>query len=248
MEHIKTEAAQPQIPNPAKRENMLVNLAINILIPVLILKKGHAWLPALSPAQVLTVALLFPIVYFLYDLYLRRKYNFISILGFVSILLTGGIGLLQLNPVWIAVKEAGLPAVIGLAVLLSTKSRYPLVRTFLYNKELIEVEKIDRALAERSTRDAFDRLLGNCTWLLAGSFLVSAVLNFVLARLLVTTSPAEDAVVFNNELSNLAMWSWPVIVIPCMIVMGFALWKLLAGIKDLTGLELEEVFKQQAKS
>jgi hypothetical protein len=36
-------------------------------------------------------------------------------LGFVSVLLTGGIGLLQLDPKWIAVKEAAVPAVIGLA-------------------------------------------------------------------------------------------------------------------------------------
>jgi intracellular septation protein A len=245
MEQIKAEAAQPQLSNPTKPENMWLNLGINILIPIVLLKKGASWLPALSPLQVLLVALSFPVAYFVYDLYRRRKYNFISILGFVSILLTGGIGLFRLNPIWIAVKEAGVPAVIGLAVLLSTKTRYPLIRTFLYNKELIEVEKIDRALAERDSRVGFEKLMQTCTWLLAGSFLFSAFLNFVLARIIVTTSPAVDAAAFNNELGNLAMWSWPVIVIPCMVVMGFALWKLLTGIKELTGLELEEVFKQR---
>src|SRR5690606_7274307 len=144
-----------------------------------------------------------------------------------------GIGLLELNPIWVAVKEAGLTAVIGLAVLFSTKSRYPLIRTFLYNKEFIEVEKIDRALDQRDARADFDKLLMTCTWLLAGSFLASAVLNFVLARFIVTTSAAEDAVAFNNQIGSLTAWSWPVIVIPSMVVMGFALWKLLTGIKSL---------------
>lgn len=233
-----------QPPAAAKRENLLINLGVNILIPVLLLRKGDTWLPALSAAQILVLALLFPIAYFLYDLYKRKKYNFISVLGFISILLTGGIGLLHLNPIWIAVKEAGIPAIIGVAVLLSNRTRYPLVRTFLYNKELIEVEKIDRALRERGNQADFDRLLTTCTWLLAGSFLVSAVLNFVLARIIVTTDPAVNDVVFNQEIGSLAAWSWPVIVVPCMVVMCFALWKLFSGIKKLTGLELEEVFKQ----
>jgi hypothetical protein len=34
-------------------------------------------------------------------------------------------------------------------------------------------------------------------------------------------------------------------MIPCMIVMGFTLWKLINGFKHLTGLELEEVLKQK---
>jgi hypothetical protein len=40
--------------------------------------------------------------------------------------------------------------------------------------------------------------------------------------------------------------SWPVIVVPSMGMMMFALWRLLGGIKRLTGLELEEVFHAQA--
>jgi hypothetical protein len=51
------------------------------------------------------------------------------VLGLVSILLTGGIGLLQLDTRWLAVKEAAIPGLIGLAVLMSTRTRYPLVKT-----------------------------------------------------------------------------------------------------------------------
>ena len=40
--------------------------------------------------------------------------------------------------------------------------------------------------------------------------------------------------------------SYPVIVLPCMAVTLFALWRLLAGIKRLTGLNLEAVFATQA--
>jgi intracellular septation protein A len=244
METVKTNPATPASPTQPKRENMWVNLGVNILIPVVILKKGAEWLPALPPVGVLFVALAFPVAYFIYDLYRRRKYNFISILGFVSVLLTGGIGLLQLNPIWVAIKEAAIPAIIGIAVVASLRTKYPLVRTFLLNREIMEVDKLEQALEEKGTRGAFDKLLRTCTWLLAGSFLVSAVLNFVLARIIVTTDPAVNPVAFNSELGSLAMWSWPVIVIPCMIVIALALWTLISGIKRLTGLEMEEVFRQ----
>jgi hypothetical protein len=36
-------------------------------------------------------------------------------------------------------------------------------------------------------------------------------------------------------------WSWPVITIPSMLIMMFALWLLLRGIKQMTGLGLEDV-------
>ena len=36
-------------------------------------------------------------------------------------------------------------------------------------------------------------------------------------------------------------WSWPVIVIPSMAIMMVTLWLLLKGIKEMTGLELEDI-------
>jgi hypothetical protein len=41
--------------------------------------------------------------------------------------------------------------------------------------------------------------------------------------------------------------SWPVIVIPSMAIMMFALFRLMKGIKELTGLEMEQVLKTQEK-
>ena len=98
---------------------------------------------------ILLIALCFPIAYFIYDLILRKKYNFISILGLISVLLTGGIGILEIPTQWFAVKEAAIPSIIGLAVILSLKTPYPLVRSILLNPELMDVPKIDAALLEK---------------------------------------------------------------------------------------------------
>ena len=87
---------------------MLFNIFFNILLPVIILSKGGRFVE--SPAVVMIVALSFPVCYFFYDLKRRKKkYNFFSIIGFVSVLLTGGVGLLALPRFWFIVKGSGDP-------------------------------------------------------------------------------------------------------------------------------------------
>lgn len=231
-------------PNPRKKENVLLNMGFNILIPILILNKGDQFFGDwLSPyfentaVPILLIALLFPISYFFYDLVTRKKYNFISILGLISVLLTGGIGILEIPSEWFAVKEAAIPAIIGLAVILSLRTPYPLVRTFLLNPELMDLDKIESALDEQNCRGAFDKLLVRCTYWLGFSFVFSAVLNFVLARWIVVSPSGTDA--YNEEVAKMMLWSWPVIAIPCLVITMYALWLLMKGIQDLTGYKLE---------
>ena len=225
---------------PEPRENVLLSLGINIAIPAIILMKFSGE-NALGPIGGLIVALAFPLTYGLVDFARRREWNIVSVLGFVSVLLTGGIGLLQLDPKWIAVKEAAVPAILGIAVVLSMRTRFPIVRTFLYNDKIIRVQEVDEALARRGNHAAFDRTLVNASWMLAGSFFVSSVLNFVLAKLIVKSQPGTTA--FNEELGRMTALSYPVIVVPSMIIMIAALWYLFNRIQRLTELDLEQILK-----
>jgi hypothetical protein len=222
------------------RESALLSLGVNIAIPAFILMKLSGE-QALGPVGGLLVALAFPLGYGAWDFHRRREWNFVSVLGFVSVLLTGGIGLMQLDPKWIAVKEAAVPAVIGIAVMLSLYTRYPIVRTFLYNEKIIRVSEVDLALAERGNHAAFDRTLVHASWMLAASFFLSSVLNFVLAKVIVRSPPGTTA--FNEELGRMTALSYPVIVIPSMAIMIAALWYLFSRIRRLTGLELEQILK-----
>lgn len=231
------------MPTPAKRENIFLNLLFNIAAPSLILSKMSTP-ERLGPEVALIVALLFPLGYGVWDYLQRKKLNFVSALGFVSTLLTGGFGLAKVDGLWFAVKEASVPAVIGLGVLLSMKSKRPLIREFLYNDQVIDIPKVDAALAARGNQPAFERLLVQAGWLVTLSFLISAALNFVLARWLLTAPAGTPE--FNAQLGKMQWMSWPVIVLPSMGMMMFALWRLLGGIKQLTGLELDQVFAAQA--
>lgn len=222
-----------------KQENLLINILFNVAAPALILVKlsGET---RLGPVWALIVALAFPICYGSYDLIVRRKWNFFSILGFTSVLLTGGLGLMRVDGFWFAVKEATIPAIFGIAVVGSLWTRTPLVRTFLYNDKVIDTRKVHGVLEARSNVAAFERLLVHATWLMAGSFFLSAVLNFALARILLKSPSGTPA--FNEELGKMTALSWPVIVVPSMIVTLGALWYLLSGVRRLSGLTLEEIF------
>jgi hypothetical protein len=229
---------------PAKRENLLINIACNIVAPALILSKLSAE-DRLGPVVALVVALAFPVVYGVTDFIRRRSFNFIAGIGFFSTLLTGGFALAELDGLWFAIKEAAVPAVIGLMVLFSMNAKRPLVRQFIYNEQVIDIPKVDAALAERGTRPGFESLMRRAAWLVAASFVVSAALNFILARWLLTGSAGTPE--FNAQLAKMQWLSWPVIVLPSMAMMMFALWQLLGGLKKLTGLELDQLFHAQEK-
>ncbi|MDP2138122.1 MAG: VC0807 family protein [Candidatus Didemnitutus sp.] len=226
-----------------KRESLLLNLGLSIVIPVLILSKLSDQLGA---KQALLLALAFPLGYGIYDALRRRKFNFVAALGFFSTLATGGFSLMRLEPFWFAVKEATVPALIGLMVILSQWTKRPLVRTFLLNDEVLNLPRVNTALDERGTRPAFDRLLGSSSWLLAASFALSSVLNFALARYLITEMPETPA--FNAQYGKMMAWSWPVIVVPSMGVMIFILWRLIKGLRAITGLKLEEIMHVQVET
>ena len=190
----------------------------------------------------LIVALSLPLLFGLYQVFEQRKFGFIPALGFISILLTSSIGLLELDPKYIAIKEASIPLIIGIGTILSLKTRYPLVKTFIYNDRILQIDKVDAALHESNNQLPFEDALKTATYILAGSFLLSAILNYGLAKYIVT-SPAGTAA-FNDELGTMNLLSYPVITIPCMIVMIIAMIYLFKRIKHLTGLELEEIIHQ----
>lgn len=228
---------------PAHPPRPLVDLLVSIVIPSVILMKfsGEADLGA---ARALLLALAFPIGWGLFELLKYRKFNFIALLGLISVLLTGGIGLLQLDTQWLAVKEAAIPGLIGLAVFVSTRTRYPLVKTLLYNPALIDVARVRQRLEERGTEQDFEARLQNATYLLGGTFFFSAAMNYFLATWIVT-SPTGTAA-FNEELGRLTLLSYPMIALPSMMMMMAALYYLARSIRELAGLKLTEALKGHA--
>ncbi len=227
-----------------KKENLLVNLAFNLVIPGLILSDtGRKALAVLSAEHRLLLALVFPVAYFIFDYIRRRQANVISIFGFVGTLLSGVVGLMKLDPFWFAVKEALFPAVIGLGLYVSQWAGRPLVKAFVWNESLMHTDRISAAVAERGRTGDVDRLFSWCTHWLAPSFLVSAAANFLLARLLVTAHPENAADAFNAELAKFNFIAWPAILLPAMIYLVWLMLKFMKGLREISGLTEEELYR-----
>lgn len=227
-----------------KPNNQFVNLLINIIIPIIVLTKFSKE-EYLGPLYGLIAAVSFPLIYGLYELIVQKQKNFISILGFVGVLLTGAIGLLKFPPHWIAVKEAAIPLTIGLVVLISTKTPWQLLKTFIYNREILDIDKIESRLTSDDKRSQLNQKLNRANLFLACSFGFSAILNYVLAKIIVHSAPGT--IEFNEEIGRMAMLSFPVIALPSVILMVFILKYLLNSLKDLTQLSTNDIFAEKLK-
>jgi len=217
---------------------MLLELVLCVILPTLVLKYLSPE-DQLGPVYGLILGLSLPLGYGIYQFIKEKKFGFIPALGFISILLTSSIGLLELDSRYIAIKEAAIPLIIGIGTIFSHKTRYPLVKTFIYNDKILQIDKVDAALEKHQSQGLFEESLKVATYILAASFLLSAILNYVLAKIIVTSPSGTPE--FNDELGTMNLLSYPVITIPCVIVMIVAMMYLFKKIKKLTGLELEEI-------
>lgn len=245
------------------KENPLTNILVNVLIPVIALGKlskdpslvDEPKFYHLGPMWALAVALAFPIGYGVWFLIKHKKLNFFSVLGLVSVLLTGGLTLFLWNedgsvdasaPILFGLKEASIPFVLGLAVFASHWTKNPLLNTFLYNDQIFDMKRINTKIAENSNQEPYSKLLFKCTLIFAGSFLISTVLNFFLAQYFLGPDKVDYNAENARELYNKAVGSitWVGFLVIGLPIMGFligCMLFLLKGLRGLTGLENDEL-------
>ena len=228
-------------PAKQKKSGFLSNMIFNIVVPAVILSRFSSE-DTLGPVWGVVVALAFPLLFGLWELVKLGKVNFYSILGIISVLLTGGISLLQLDPSYIAIKEAMIPAIIGIVVLISQYTPFPLVKKLLINPELLDTDKLYQALAEQNNRELFEQRVARAGYIVAAAFFVSATLNYVLAKAIVVSQPGTTA--YAEELGRMTWLSYPVIVLPVMVMLMGAIIYMFSQIGKLTSQSLEDFILQ----
>ena len=224
--------------NSQQKDKPLLNLLFSIVIPAIILSK-FSTPDRLGVLPGFLIALAFPIGISIYQLIIQRKIGFIAILGFVSILLTGMIGIFEIPTQYLAIKEAAVPLLIGIAVFVSQYTKYPLIEKIIYNPELLHIEKIENSLQVNQQTEALKKYMRHATYMVTASFLLSAVLNYLLTKHIVVSPAGTEA--FNQELGKLTALSYPAIALPSTLVVLFALWYLIRGLSKATGLSLEDM-------
>ncbi len=228
--------------NKQSLNDMLMNILFNIVIPVMILKKvPEHWDNEHAAVVALCVALSFPIGFFIYDYVKTKKSNFISILGFISVLLTGVIGIFQIPNEYLAIKEASVPLIIMIVCIVSLFTPFPVVEKLVYNDAVFNKDLINSKLEENNNSDQMPKVMRNSTLIVAASFLLSTILNYTLAKKIVVSDPITQAAQRTQEIGDLTFWSYIFIALPCTIVMGVAIYYIVAKISKLTGLKTEEM-------
>lgn len=236
-----SQPADTAAPRPApKPENLWLNLLCNIALPTLVLSKLSTE-DRLGPVGALLAGLAIPLAYGIYDLARRRRWNVFSIVGVASVSLSGGLGLLEVGGLGFAVKEAAVPACFAVAILATLRARRPLVRELVMNESVVDVPRVTAALEERQAQAPFARLLGSSAWLLAASFGLSSVLNFLLARLILTAPP--ETVAFTQQLGRMTWVSNTVLIVPNLAIMVVVIWRFFSGLQKLTGLDLDTLMR-----
>ena len=245
-----------------EKENPLISICFNIFIPVLILKNGDNWIHEILhlldiaelPVQFLDninlssmaflIALIFPVAYFIYDFFKRKNVNVISILGFINVLLTGGIGIFGerfgLSKNWFIVKEGALPSLIGLGLIILRKLRKNSFNKILLNDIIFDNHKIDSSI-KYEDQNEFESIVHSAgSHFIVGLFM-SSFIQFILASLIVTSNPGQS--LFNEQVATMTWVSFLAVFVITMSVVGKGYLGLISGVEKITGLKREDFLK-----
>ncbi len=255
---VSPDSSKPSPKSAPPPDHPLANILINVLFPVLILsylsKEGDkAW--HVGPHFAMGLALALPIGYGLRHFLKYRQMNVFSLIGFLSVLLTGaitiylwsgGLPVRKNAALLFGIKEAIQPLILGSLFLITHRLGKPLFHTILYNDSVFDLPRIEQAIADQGRQGRYQKLLWNSTLLFFGSFVISSIMNLFLAfYFLGDLDPlsANWRELYNQDVAKITGWGFVVIGGPLLVVSGFILWYLIHGLKQLTGLETESLMQ-----
>ena len=229
--------------NPNRRENIFVNISCNILIPVLILNKGHLFFP--SALIGLITALIFPLTYGLWDLLKNKRKNLVSALGLLNVLFTGGLALFKAEGIWFAVKEALFPLLIGVFVLISAYTKKSFFKYMIQQAPIFNWSRILDSSEHRTQQ--LNTLFKKSTILLSFSFLLSALMNFILALYIFSPAPAalsesQKEILLNQQIADMTWIGFAVIGLPLTLFSFGVLWYFIKKLSSISQLPIKEMF------
>jgi intracellular septation protein A len=224
---------------PPKQPNPLLDLLLTVILPSAALE----WLSKperLGPFGALVVASALPIGYGLYCWFTKSGLNFLSVFGLIAIVLTGGLGLMELDAFWFGVKEASVPIIMGVLFPISHLWKKPLIESILLAPHVMNERSIRRALDTPEKQAGFNALLWRASLAFGGTTLLSAVVNFLLAMHYIgPTKPGTEE--YAQAIGKQNWMGYLVIGLPLMVVMMAIFFRFMRGLQQVTGLDQTEL-------
>ncbi len=211
---------------------------INIVLPVAILL-GLSSEDRLGAIPALLLAIGIPAASGIIELWRKRRVDVSALMGVVSVLLTGVIGVFELSTRLYAIKEAAIP--LGFAALLvaSNHTRFP-ISTLLADM----VQRRDRvrmALTTAAQEQAYRAHLEATGRVWAVIMAISGVLKFILSSLVVTSPAGTEA--FNHDLALYEIVQLPTTFALSGLLILSLIWYVVSGTARITGLEEADILR-----
>ncbi len=225
--------------------NPLADIILGVVIPSIILMKLSSP-DMLGYYLALFMALGFPLGLGMYRYLKTRKMNLFAILGFSSVILTGILGLFGASALYFAFKEALIPTIFALAFLISMKTKKPLIISLFLNEKLLNVNLIEEKVYEKSLYRKFNNIVLCTNLFFVASFSLSAILNFVLAVIILQSPPQSAA--FLEELGRMNFISFPVIMVPVVVISILAVIYFYVATSNLLEVSMDDITKKNKKN
>ena len=224
------------------RESLL-ELGMNVVAPtvVLLFLSGDAYL---GPELGLGAGLSFPLVHAGRSLWLKGSISPISVVAVISVLLTGGIGLLELEARWFVLKEGLISVLFAVLTVASLWSPWPAVEVMWWM--VLDEDKVRAALERQEQTDSFQDDLSRATWGFGAVMLGAALATWLLAWFLVTADAGSTE--FNEQVGRYTFASFVAITFPSMGAMYFVLNKLMDATETKTGTAIPDLQRGQTHS
>jgi hypothetical protein len=216
----------------------MFKMLFTIVLPIVILLTLSGD-DRLGPIPALLFSLAFPIGYGTWEFRRSRTFDTTAMVGIVSTLLTGVIGVFELSPQLFAVKEAAVPILFAALIVISQYTRMPIVR--LLFDQTIHKQQVYDAVASRNTNLEMAQLMTRTSWLWAGTMVMSGIMRYALAEIVVTSEPGTPA--FNHELGLMNLLRLPTVTVATMVLMIGTIAYLVRSTARVTGLAPREFFR-----
>lgn len=249
-----------------KSPSALVSFLINVLIPVCMLSymsdgdislmerpsMRHFW--DFGPLWSMFLALALPFCFGLYTVWKLKKFELMSVVGIVSVLLTGtvslfvvqGDGAIDPSTPWLfGIKEGLIPFSLAMAILVSHRSTSPLLRVFIYTPELFDIKRIETVISEKNAETEYKQLLWSSTLILVLALIISSGINCLLALYFITPillEPiADQHLLYNQAVGKITWWGFVVIGVPMLIALTIIIIRLMRNLTRITQLPQEKL-------
>ena len=165
-------------------------------------------------------------------------------MGFINVLLTGGIGIFGerfgLSKNWFIIKEGALPSFIGFGLIILRRLRKNLFNKILLNDMIFDNHKINSAIKYEEQNEFESIVYSAGSHFIAGLFM-SSIIQFILASLIVTSNPGQSS--FNEQVATMTWVSFLAVFVITMSVVGKGYLGLISGVEKITGLKKEDFLK-----